>query len=83
MNAVATVRVAFNPRADSRAGLAAYQGVRHFFALSIAAGAGGGREVRLDRMAGAGDPPGGLPVAVETLPGAGPIDLRIDVKGRR
>ena len=85
MNAVASVRVAFQPRtAGERAGLVAYQGVRRFLALSVTTGARGGRAVRLDRMAGDEDAPSGTPVATAPLPsGASPVDLRMEVAGPR
>lgn len=81
MNATATIRVAFHPEPGALAGLTAYQGVRRFFALSVAGRADGGREVRLERMAGAADPPGGTLVAASPLPASGPIDLRIQARG--
>lgn len=66
----------------ARAGLTAYQGRRRSLALAVTTLPGGGREVRLDRVGDAADPPEGVLVARAPLPARGAVRLRISARGR-
>ena len=89
MDAGARVTLRFVPRfPGDRAGLTAYQGSGRFLALSVAGASAGGRELRLERMAGQADiaASSGVGALVASTPLSGsastPVQLRVDAKGR-
>lgn len=63
-----------------KAGLVAYQNEAHYYFVGIVV-EGGGRVVRVERRASAGDPIDGVVLASRPLAGKGPVRLRITGRG--
>ncbi|NGM49207.1 glycoside hydrolase family 43 protein [Caulobacter sp. 602-2] len=84
LNATAETTVRFTPKAaGDRAGIVALQNDAFFYALTVAGGADGRPEVRLEKRAGEKDPVDGAIVARAPLPVAGgePVRLKITARG--
>lgn len=78
----ATVSVTVSP-GKAAAGLAAYVGQSHFWAVLVVPGHGGEREVRVIRRSGARDPVVGTVMARATVPQGtpAPVRLRLTTEG--
>ncbi|MEH0195238.1 glycoside hydrolase family 43 protein [Caulobacter sp. CCNWLY153] len=84
INASAETTVRFSPKGDGdRAGIVALQNDEFFYALTVAGGADGRPEVRLEKRAGRKDPVDGVVVARAPLGVAAgaPVRLRIEARG--
>ena len=82
MNATATTRVRFDPQGEgSEAGLIAMQNDEHWYFLAIGR-ENGRRVVRLRRRGDEKDPSAGVVMRTAEVPRVGPVDLRIEARGR-